>query len=146
MRPFLTGSFALLIVTGCSGGSAPVAFFPDSSGVRIPIYHLEPQRPEDRPLIVNQPFELEAPEGSAATTHGSVAAEVGHENSIRLYGPGVSTKRQTLTAVELRGRQPPTAKPLDSSQQIEPNTFRTEMGQIQMSALQSCRLAVRGFA
>lgn len=95
MRPFLTGSFALLLVTGCSDGSAPVVFFPDSSGLRIPVYQLDPQKPEDRPLIVKQPFEIEAPPGPTATAHGSAATEVEHKNSIRLYGPGVSRKRQT---------------------------------------------------
>ncbi len=95
MRSFLTGAFALLVMTGCSGRSAPAAFPVDSSGLAIPIYHLDPQKPDDRPLIVNRPFELEAPPGCPAAARGSDTAGIEHENSVRLYGPGISRERQT---------------------------------------------------
>jgi hypothetical protein len=89
MRPLQRVLPALLLLTGCNDSGAPAA----RSGVdwpawTNPIYRLAPQRPEDRPRVVKQPYELEVPRGSAS--------EVEHENSIRLYGPGLSRKRQLL--------------------------------------------------
>ncbi len=95
MKPFLTGGFVLLLTAGCSGGGAPAAFPVDSSGFAIPIYHLDPQQPEERPFVANRPFELEAPPGCLASARGFDTAEIEHENSVRLYGPGISMKRQT---------------------------------------------------
>ena len=79
----------LLLLTACDGSRSPTAVSGrDRPTWNNPIYRLNPQMPGDRPLIVKQPYELEAPRSSPS--------EVEHENSIRLYGPGVSKRRQTL--------------------------------------------------
>ena len=86
MKPLLLLLPALVALAGCDGGRAPVT----GANVEwiVPIYQLDPQAPEDRPLVVRQPYELETPRGWAS--------ELEHEHSTRLYGPGVSRKRQIL--------------------------------------------------
>ena len=89
MTALLVTVCASLLLAACNGSGTPAAISgTDWPAWNHPVYRIDPQAPEDRPLVVKQPYELEAP--------GNPAWERGHDNSIRLYGPGVSRRRQTL--------------------------------------------------